>query len=61
MIRSFRDKTTEAVSNGESPKGFPADLVKVARRKLRYYYCVTSFSATVAGLRRHSMDTSASV
>ena len=36
VIRSFRDKTTEAVFNGESPKGFPADLVKVARRKLRY-------------------------
>jgi hypothetical protein len=30
VIRSFRDKTTEAVFNGESPKGFPADLVKVA-------------------------------
>jgi proteic killer suppression protein len=27
---------TEAVFNGESPKRFPADLVKVARRKLRY-------------------------
>ena len=36
MITSFRDKTPEAVFNGESPKGFPADLVKVARRKLRY-------------------------
>ena len=36
MIRSFRDKITEAIFNGESPKGFPADLVKVARRKLRY-------------------------
>jgi len=36
VIRSFRDKPTEAVFNGESPKGFPADLVKVARRKLRY-------------------------
>jgi plasmid maintenance system killer protein len=36
VIKSFRDKTTEAVFNGESPKGFPADLVKVARRKLRY-------------------------
>lgn len=36
MIRSFRDKTTEAVFNGESPKGFQPDLVKVARRKLRY-------------------------
>jgi proteic killer suppression protein len=36
VIRSFRDKSTEAVFNGESPKGVPADLVKVARRKLRY-------------------------
>jgi toxin HigB-1 len=35
VISGFRDKTTEAVFNGESPKGFPADLVKVARRKLR--------------------------
>jgi proteic killer suppression protein len=34
VIRSFRDKTTEAAFNSESPKGFPADLV--ARRKLRY-------------------------
>ena len=38
MIRSFRDKSTEAVFNGESPRGFPTDLVKVARRKLRYLY-----------------------
>jgi toxin HigB-1 len=36
VIRSFRDRTTEAVFNGEGRKGFPADLVKVARRKLRY-------------------------
>jgi toxin HigB-1 len=36
VIRTFRDRTTEAVFNGESPKGLPADLVKVARRKLRY-------------------------
>ncbi len=36
MIGKFRDKATEAVFNGEYPKGFPADLVKVARRKLRY-------------------------
>jgi toxin HigB-1 len=34
MIRTFKDKKTEAVFNGERPKGFPADLVKVARRKL---------------------------
>jgi toxin HigB-1 len=36
VIRSFRGKATEAVFNGESPKRFPADLVRVARRKLRY-------------------------
>lgn len=36
VIKSFQDATTEAVFDGESPKGFPADLVKVARRKLRY-------------------------
>ena len=36
MIKVFRDKTTEAVFNGESPKGYRADLVKAARRKLRY-------------------------
>ncbi len=34
MIRSFRDKKTEAVFNGELPKGFPPDLLKAARRKL---------------------------
>ena len=36
MIRNFKDRTTEAVFHGESPKGFPSDLVKVARRKLGY-------------------------
>jgi toxin HigB-1 len=36
VIRSFRDNAAEAVFNGENPKGFPAGLVKVARRKLRY-------------------------
>jgi len=35
MIRSFLDAATEAVFNGECPKGFPADIVGVARRKLR--------------------------
>ena len=36
VIRSFRDRRTEAVFDGEQPKGFPSDLIKVARRKLRY-------------------------
>lgn len=34
MIRSFRDKVTEAIAAGRNPKGFPADLLKAARRKL---------------------------
>jgi proteic killer suppression protein len=34
MIRSFYDRATEAVFMGRCPKGFPADLFKVARRKL---------------------------
>ncbi len=35
MIRSFRNRKTELVFAGLSPKGFPADLVKTGRRKLR--------------------------
>ncbi len=34
MIRSFKDRRTEAVFDGRCPKGFPADLFKIARRKL---------------------------
>jgi proteic killer suppression protein len=36
LIRNFKSRATKAVYKGESPKGFPADLVKVARRKLGY-------------------------
>jgi proteic killer suppression protein len=35
LIRSFRGKFAEAIlSERRAPKGFPADLVKAARRKL---------------------------
>ena len=34
MIRSFKDSVTEAVFHGRCPKGFPADLFSVTRRKL---------------------------
>ena len=34
MILSFRDKRTAAVADGRTPKGFPADLVRGAQRKL---------------------------
>lgn len=41
MIRSYKDKTTARVADGDSPKGFPADIVQVARRKLRYLDAAT--------------------
>lgn len=41
MIKGFKDETTEALFRGEFPKGFPADLVKVARRKLGYLDAAT--------------------
>ena len=34
LIRSFKNKTTESVAQGRFPKGFPADLVRGAQRKL---------------------------
>lgn len=34
MIISYKDKMTEAVAAGGSPKGFPSDLVSITRRKL---------------------------
>lgn len=34
MIQSIRDKRTEAVAAGRCPKGFPADLMRAAIRKL---------------------------
>ena len=33
-IRSFKDKMTEAVFGGKCPKGFPASVFNVTRRKL---------------------------
>lgn len=36
MIVSFKDKRTAAVFLGKLPKGFPADLLITARRKLGY-------------------------
>lgn len=34
MIKGFSDKRTAAVFEGKAPKGFPSDLLRVARRKL---------------------------
>ena len=35
MIRSFADKETEAIWNGERSRKLPPDIQKTARRKLR--------------------------
>jgi proteic killer suppression protein len=34
VIRSFKSKVTEAIFNGQCPKGFPVQVFPVARRKL---------------------------
>jgi proteic killer suppression protein len=36
MIKSFKDSLTEDAFNGVVRKGFPADSIKIARRKLAY-------------------------
>ena len=42
MIRTFRNDLTRAAFEGEALKGFPADLLKVTRRKLNYLDAATS-------------------
>ena len=44
MIRSFRNELAKAAFNGQAKKGFPADLLSVARRKLRYLNAATRLS-----------------
>ena len=34
MIKTFGDKTTKAIYEGERPKGFPPDLIRKARIRL---------------------------
>ena len=42
MIGSFKDAITQSIFEDEIPKGFPTDLVKVARRKLGYLHAALS-------------------
>lgn len=44
MIKGFKDSLTEDAFNGVVRKGFPANLIKVARRKLRYLYAAHNFT-----------------
>ena len=34
VIRSFRNPVVEEIASGRTPKGFPADLVRLAQRRL---------------------------
>lgn len=42
MIRSYKNKLTEAVAQGKTPKGFPSDLVARAVRRLTMLEYATS-------------------
>jgi proteic killer suppression protein len=41
VIKSFKNELTRAAFEGEAKKGFPADLLGVTRRKLRYLHAAT--------------------
>jgi proteic killer suppression protein len=45
MIRCFKTKQTEAVWNGVAPKGFPADLLRSAQRRLAMLAAAIELSA----------------
>ena len=47
MIKSFKDDRTRSAFEGVASKGFPADLLTVTRRKLRYL----NAAATLSDLR----------
>jgi proteic killer suppression protein len=38
MIKGFKDRKTQTVFNGEGQKGIQSDILRVARRKLRYLH-----------------------
>jgi toxin HigB-1 len=42
LIKSFKNDQTRAAFAGEATKGFPADLLKVTRRKLQYLNAAVS-------------------
>jgi toxin HigB-1 len=56
-IQSFADAMTEAVFHGRHPKGFPATILGVARRKLRQIHAAGSLSDLMAppGNRLHPL------
>lgn len=57
MIRSFKDRLTEAIFNGQRPRGFPADVFTTARRKLALVHAAPSLESLKAppGNRHHPL------
>jgi proteic killer suppression protein len=47
VIRSFKGRVTEAVFHGQCPKGFPADIFPVARRKLGMLNAARTLNALI--------------
>ncbi len=58
MIRSWKGKVAEAVFKGQSPKGFPADLLASARRRLARLDSATAIQdlRTPPGNRLHALS-----
>jgi proteic killer suppression protein len=58
MIQSWKDKHAEAVFKGETPKGFPSDLIKAARRRLQALDAATAVEdlKTPPGNRLHQLS-----
>jgi toxin HigB-1 len=44
MIRNFKNALTEDAFDGVVRKGFPSDLIKVARRKLRFLHAANKLA-----------------
>lgn len=57
MIQTFKDAATEAAFRGRREKGFPADLFRIARRKLAMLNAAPSLNTLRAppGNRLHGL------
>ncbi len=58
MIRSFKNAVTETLFDGRVPKGFPADLARVTRRKLEALNAAKTLGdlRSPPGNRLHALD-----
>jgi toxin HigB-1 len=58
MIQSFRDAATRKVFDGKCAKGFPNEIIKTARRKLREIHAAGSLEdpRRIPGNRLHRLE-----